>query len=224
MLSRLLRFGPREVYRPFLTPIRRSFAKPAKSQKDKLKIIRNGDIKFPKLRVVYTEESTSEKKWEIMDLSQALSFAKKVQLDLILVNPSTDPPVCKLDDVGDIITKQRQKKKEKRVSQKARTLKEMYFKGGIDQNDLNTKTNKVKSFLLDGHQVKIVVVAKKITLNKNPYAVDETILKIIDAVEEYAASAQPPNVASPFRQDFLLNPKSGAELEHLKNKMQQEKE
>jgi len=71
------------------------------------------------------------------------------------VNGQSDPPVCKLDDFGSVLKKEREKEKEKKVHQKARTLKEMFVGAGIDPHDLGIKMNKVKEFLADGHPVKV---------------------------------------------------------------------
>ena len=105
--------------------------------------------------------------------------------------------------------------KEKKVSQKARSLKEMFVKGGIEENDLKTKIKKVRQFLLVGHTVKIVVIAKKDILRRNPHAIDETTLKIIEKVEDYVKTVKQGRVGSAFRSDFILNPKTGEEIKKL---------
>jgi translation initiation factor IF-3 len=71
----------------------------------------------------------------------------------ILVTASADPPVCKLENFGQILKIKREKQKEQKTNQKARSLKEMFFSGGIDAHDLGVKLAKVKEFLIEGHPV-----------------------------------------------------------------------
>jgi translation initiation factor IF-3 len=178
-------------------------------------IIRNEGIKAKTMRVVYTDPATNESAWKIMERKEAIEFAKGMELDLVLVNGDSDPAVCKIQDYGRLVMDKSKEAKEKKVSQKARSLKEMFVKGGIEENDLKTKIKKVRQFLLVGHTVKIVVIAKKDILRRNPHAIDETTLKIIEKVEDYVKTVKQGRVGSAFRSDFILNPKTGEEIKKL---------
>lgn len=48
------------------------------------KILKNEEIRFPFMRVVFKDPITEQNKWEMMERSKALSFAKAQNLDLIL--------------------------------------------------------------------------------------------------------------------------------------------
>ena len=170
-------------------------------------IVRNEDIKAKEMRVVYTDPDTNEGAWKIMNRKEALSFAKKLEMDLILVTGDTDPAVCKIQDYGKLVMDKSVKRKEQKAAAKSRSLKEMFVKGGIDTNDLNTKVRKIKEFLEAGHTVKVVVLAKKDILRRNPYAIDETTLKIVELVEDYVNTIKQGRASSAFRSDFLLSPK-----------------
>ena len=183
-------------------------------------VVRNESIKCKSMRVVYQDPKTNENAWKVMGSLEALSFAKDMGLDLVLVNGDSDPPVCKIQDYGKLVMDKSKKDKKEKVASKKRSLKEMFVKGGIDQNDLNTKIKKVREFLLVGHTVKVVVLAKKDILRRNPHAIDETTLKIIELVEDYVKSVKQGRAGSPFRTDFTLMPKTGTEIE----KVQHEKE
>ena len=93
------------------------------------------------------------------------------------------------------------------MAAKARALKEMFIGGGIDVHDLGIKMKKVIEFLDDGHPVRIFVTAKKLRLLKDPFCVEETTLKVLDAVEPYVQSVQQPESSTQSRKDFTLNPK-----------------
>lgn len=187
-------------------------------------IVRNEAIKQKSMRVVYEDPKTNENAWKVMGRQEAISFAKGMGLDLVLVNGESDPAVCKIQDYGKLVMEKSKKDKKDKVAKKSRSLKEMFVKGGIDQNDLNTKIKKVRQFLLVGHAVKVVVLAKKDILRRNPHAIDETTLKVVEMVEDYVKTVKQGRVGSPFRTDFLLNPKTGAEIEKLQKEKEQELE
>lgn len=99
-----------------------------------------------------------------------------------------------------------EKKKEIKVNQKSRGLKEIFIGGGIDPHDLGIKLRKVREFLADGHPVKIAVTALKKALKNNPFCVEETTIKVLEEVEDNVASVQQ-GVSSNTRKLFTLNPK-----------------
>jgi len=45
---------------------------------------KNGEIRFPTLRVVFKNEETGSSDWKIMSRSEALALAKSKSLDLLL--------------------------------------------------------------------------------------------------------------------------------------------
>jgi hypothetical protein len=47
-------------------------------------IIKNRDIMYDEMRVVYTDKDSGEKSWRIMARGEALKYAKSMNLDLIL--------------------------------------------------------------------------------------------------------------------------------------------
>ena len=81
------------------------------------------------------------------------------------MNGQSDPPVCKLELYKEKLAAVTQKVKENRQIEKARTLKEMFMTGGIEERDFNTKMKKVNEFLTKGHPVKVSIVPKKFLKN-----------------------------------------------------------
>ena len=47
-------------------------------------ILINESIIAPSMRVIYLNKETNKNEWKIMDRAEALQFAKKMQLDLVL--------------------------------------------------------------------------------------------------------------------------------------------
>ena len=125
----------------------------------------------------------------------------------MIVNLSADPPICRLENYGQLMVKKKERAKEIRVNAKARSLKEMFIGGGIDKHDLGIKMKKVIEFLSAGHPVRIFVTAKKLRLKIEPFCVEETTMKVLEAVEDHVQSVQQPESATSSRKDFTLNPK-----------------
>lgn len=155
---------------------------------------------------MYKNAETGAEEWKVLGRKEALALAKKMSLDLILVDANSTPPVCRLRDFGHMLMEKRKKVKEKKTSQKLKSLKEIYIKAGIDPHDLETKLNKCKDFLTDGHQVKVVMIATKVALTNNPLALDEATLKVLETLEKHVGTVQQPKVSNPLRRDFLLSP------------------
>jgi translation initiation factor IF-3 len=170
--------------------------------------IKNEDIKQASVRVVYIDPETNENAWKIMEIKEALEFAKSQSLDLILVNDKIEPHVCKLDNFGEVLMNQKKKEKERKAVQKSRTLKEMFCSVGIGIADLDMKMNKVREFLSLGHPVKVVIMAKKGRFKKNPLALSELTLVVLEMLENDVSTVQEPSKSTTHRVDFLFNPKS----------------
>lgn len=179
-------------------------------------VVANQDIKAAKMRVVYTDPVTNEQKHEILDRDQALQLAKSHELDLILVSPDANPPVCKLGKVSAVVSDLKKKEKEKRQHQKSHSLKEMIMTVGIDKHDFDTKINKVKSFLKDGHPVKVTLFSKRRAFSKAAIAkqgrntvttaisdLDDATLHILTSLEDMHVNA--PQISDHYS-DILCPP------------------
>lgn len=165
---------------------------------------RNEKINFPTMRVVYVDKATGKNQWKIMSRQEAIKFAKSEELDLILVNETTDPPVCKLDDFTKMLKTLKVKKKESKEKQKC--LKELYFTAGISLHDLKVKIDKAKAFLADGHSVKMSITMKPSAYKLEPTAIDQTVMVILGMVENEVASVHQATRNTNLRREFTLNP------------------
>lgn len=76
------------------------------------------------------------------------------------VNATSDPPVCKLESFVQVLGQAKKKAKESLALQRIRATKEMFFTAGIESRDFAFKMEKVKQFISEGHNVKVVIVHK----------------------------------------------------------------
>ena len=93
----------------------------------------------------------------IVRLEQALQLAREADLDLVEVAPDARPPVCKIMDYGKFKYENAQKARESRRNQAHTVIKEMKLRPKIDEHDYDFKVRAIKSFLEDGHRVKVSV-------------------------------------------------------------------
>ena len=81
-----------------------------------------------------------------------MAFEKK--LDLVLVAPNAEPPVCKIMNYGKYKFEQAKKEKEARKKQKVLETKEIRVTPNIEQHDFEFKSKNARKFLEDGNKVK----------------------------------------------------------------------
>ncbi len=93
----------------------------------------------------------------IMSSREALSIAKEAGLDLVKISPNAKPPVCKTIDYGKFKYELARKEKEAKKKQKTTEVKEIRLSPNIDDNDLNTKVNNARKFLMKGDKVKVTL-------------------------------------------------------------------
>lgn len=90
-------------------------------------------------------------------IAEALRLAEERDLDLVEVAPQAKPPVCRILDYGKYRFQQQKRDKDARKKQKNQTVKEMKMRPKIDQHDYDFKVKAIKSFLSDGHRVKVSI-------------------------------------------------------------------
>lgn len=93
----------------------------------------------------------------VMSSREAQKLAEEAGLDLVKIAPGAKPPVCKIVDYGKFKYEQTRKDKEAKKKQKTIDIKEIRMSPNIDTNDLNTKVNAARKFLLKGDKVKVTL-------------------------------------------------------------------
>ena len=113
----------------------------------------NDEIRDREVRLI----SESGEQLGIMSAREALARAEEVNLDLVKISPTANPPVCKLMDYGKYKFEQAKREKEARKNQHVVEIKEVRMSPGIDVNDFNVKLRNAQKFLADGNRVKVTV-------------------------------------------------------------------
>lgn len=122
----------------------------------------NGEIVgHSEVRLIYKEhkDCVSENDFnKIVSWREAVSLSQKMGLDLIEINPKTNPIIVKLEDYSKYLYDL--KKQLKQRNKKTSSLKEIQISANISMHDLEIKANKAKEFINDGDKVKLILILK----------------------------------------------------------------
>ena len=113
----------------------------------------NGQIKAKEVQLI----SDDGEKLGMLPIARALEIAEEKKLDLVLVSPNAQVPVCKIMNYGKYKFEQAKKEKEAKKKQKVQETKELRITPNIEEHDFGFKAKNAKKFIEDGNKVKITV-------------------------------------------------------------------
>jgi translation initiation factor IF-3 len=93
----------------------------------------------------------------IMSLSEALRLAGELDVDLVEISPTAQPPVARLMDYGKFKYQEQKRAAEAKAKQTVIEIKEIKFRPGTDDGDYNIKMRNIKRFLAEGDKCKITL-------------------------------------------------------------------
>ena len=147
----------------------------------------NEEIREREIRVI----SDNGEQLGVMSAKDAQVIANNKNLDLVMISPNANPPVCKIMDYGKYKYEQSRKEKESKKKQKVVNIKEVRLRPGIEANDLNTKANQAMKFLKKGDKVKVELRFRGRELGHKDIG-KEVMLKFIDIVKEFGEPTKAP--------------------------------
>lgn len=108
---------------------------------------------------------------------------------LIEVNPSSNPPVCRLFDRKKLYKHEKEKKKSKQANKVV--MKEIMFGWTVSAHDLEHKLARAKAFLDKGNRVTIEIVRKKDQQLLTRDEKQEVIDRVASQLQEYKMMKPP---------------------------------
>lgn len=132
-------------------------------------------------------------KMGIVSREEALQLAEERNLDLVLVAPNGNPPVCKIMNYGKYKFEQAKKEKEAKKKQKILELKELRVTPNIEEHDFSFKCKNARKFLEEGNKVKITVRFRGREVNHSK-AGEQVLNQFIDALQEIAQVEKQPKL------------------------------
>ncbi len=113
----------------------------------------NEQIRLNEVQVI----SDTGEKLGIMSAREGIDIASQKYLDLVLVSPNGNPPVCKIMNYGKYKFEQSKREKEAKKKQKSLEVKEIRLTPNTEEHDFNFKVKNVRKFLESGSKVKVTV-------------------------------------------------------------------
>ena len=121
----------------------------------------------------------------IVPIDQARNLSIDKDLDLVMIAPKAEPPVCRIMDYGKFRYEQEKREKEAKKKQQVIETKEIQLSCNIGDHDFQTKLNHAFRFLKEGNKVKVCVRFKGREMRHTELGMD-IIMKFAEAASEYA--------------------------------------
>ena len=143
----------------------------------------------------------------IVERYEAIGKAREAGLDLVEVDPISNPPVCRIMDYGKWLYQQKRRIREghKKSQRHSGTLKEIRLRPETDKHDLAIKLNHAREFLEKGHKVQFTMFfrGRQMLHRDKGYAILD---QIAQSMEDLAKVERPSKMAGK-RMTLLLVPK-----------------
>lgn len=143
----------------------------------------------------------------VKSIQDAMTLASYAALDLVLISPNANPPVCKVMDYNKFRYEKQKKAKEALKKQKASMseLKEYRLSPVIDVGDFETKLRNATKYLEKGDRIKLTVRFKGRQMAHTELG-KEVLDRFADKVKDYADIEQSPKLEG-RTMTMLLAPK-----------------
>lgn len=143
----------------------------------------------------------------IKTINDALTLASYAGFDLVLMNPTSTPPVCKIMDYNKFKYENKKKTKENLKKQRETNLemKEYRLSVTIDKHDFETRVRNSSKYLEKGHKIKATIRFKGREM-AHPELGKAVLLRFAEALSHIADIEQNPILDKCFM-SLILAPK-----------------
>ena len=134
-----------------------------------------------------------------------MQIADEMELDLVEISPSANPPVCKIIDYSKFLYQLKKKEKEQKAKNVKVEVKEIRFGPQTDEHDYNFKLKHAISFLQEGAKLKAYVFFKGRSIMFKEQG-EVLLLRFANDLEEYGKVDQMPQLEGK-RMIIMMSPK-----------------
>lgn len=158
--------------------MRRTHRRPKHHQEPKKTFRYNLGIRVPSV-VLIDEEGKFHGE---VETSEALAMAKEAELDLVEVNPTSNPPMAKIMDFGQFKYEFDKKIQKQRAHHKKVDIKGLRLSIRIGEHDLAVRREQGRRFLSKGDKVRIELQLRG-REKQHPDLAREVINKFVDSLD-----------------------------------------
>lgn len=155
----------------------------------------------------------------VVGIQEALRLAEAAELDLVEVAPQAKPPVCRIMNYGKYRFQQQKRDKDARKKQKNQVVKEIKMRPKIDLHDYEFKVKAIRTFLLDGHRVKVSIFFR----GREMAFLDrgrDVLNKVMEAVSDAGRMEMEPRMEGAYMR-IMIAPASDAQAKRQTQKKTQ---
>lgn len=145
----------------------------------------------------------------VLPIREALQLAKDMEVDLVEISPTAEPPVCRLVDYSKFLYQIKKKQKELKAKQVKTEVKEIRLGSQIGEADYNFKLKHAEGFLAEGNKVKATVTFRGRSFIFKDQG-ELLLLKFASALEEVGKVENMPTMEG-RRMTITLGPKKNAQ-------------
>ena len=142
---------------------------------------------------------------DIYSYEDAIRMAHELELDLVEIVPTAEPPVCKIIEYQKFLYEKKKKEKEQKAKNSKVVMKEIRFGPNTDDHDFDFKLKHAIKFLQEGNKVKAYVHFRGRTIAYKEKG-EVLLLRFATALEDYAKVELMPKMEG-NKMFLFLNPK-----------------
>eukprot|EP00283_Hemiselmis_rufescens_P010717 CAMPEP_0173436548 /NCGR_PEP_ID=MMETSP1357-20121228/16392_1 /TAXON_ID=77926 /ORGANISM="Hemiselmis rufescens, Strain PCC563" /LENGTH=417 /DNA_ID=CAMNT_0014401639 /DNA_START=36 /DNA_END=1289 /DNA_ORIENTATION=+ len=162
----------------------------------------NSEITFPEMRVVVANPDGKDDMLGVLTREEALAAADERGVDLVLMSPDANPPVCKIINYDKLRYENEKKEKMKKKNQKQMDIKEVKLSYKIDVHDYDVRKRAAVKFLTKGDKVKASIRFKGREMAHKQLA-QKTLLQLCADCEEIAVVEKRPSMEGRMMQVIM---------------------
>lgn len=138
-------------------------------------------------------------------INDAMTLANYAGFDLVMINSTVTPQVCKIMDYNRYKYELSKKSKENMKRQRETNLevKEYRLSVTIDIHDFNTRVNNSKKYIEKGHKIKVAIRFKGREM-AHPELGKEVLLRFAEVLSDVAVIEQSPKIEGRFMTMMLM--------------------
>lgn len=134
-----------------------------------------------------------------------MRIADEMELDLVEISPTAQPPVCRIVDYSKFLYQLKKREKEQKAKNVKVVIKEIRFGPQTDEHDYDFKLKHAKSFLQEGAKLKAYVFFKGRSIMFKEQG-EVLLLRFANDLEEYGKVDQMPQLEGK-RMIIMMSPK-----------------